>query len=495
VLMEYASVVWWDGLMVIPSVIATAPGLYQAITLLVELLDLFGSGGYSVTGLFWNIDDFSTDNGIGTGKTTTEMQTVNTFIDGDWDFEIETANGTNDYWDIDNINGVLNNGYPFLSWENGAAVSLNLPPLATFSPEDNSTGVARESNITITFTEAIQNVDGSLITDTNVDLLITLKDTDVSGSDIAFDATINDSKTVITVDPVSDLYYDQIVYVAIPAYHVEDADGVELEALVSATFTTVNVISTMPSGSGTETDPYLIANYENLYWLSQSSANWDKYYKQTTNIDASLFSFSPIGNTDTLFTGSYNGDGYFINGINMNLPESNNIGLFGYIGGDGDSYTGSTIIQNLGLTNVSITGKHQVGAMVGYKRYGTLTVSNCYSTGSVTGVNYVGGLVGFIRDESTVSNCYSTCAVTGSGNISGGLGGYLREQSNVVYCYSTGSVNGNTNAGGLVGFLSTASASNSFWDEQTSGMTTSSGGEGLSTAEMMDGRDDGCVYL
>ncbi|SVB73272.1 uncharacterized protein METZ01_LOCUS226126, partial [marine metagenome] len=188
----------------------------------------FGSGGYTVAGLFWNIDDFTTDNGIGTGKTTTEMQTVNTFIDGDWDFEIETANGTNDYWDMDNISGVYNSGYPFLSWENGAAVSLNLPPLATFSPEDNSTGVARESNITITFTEAIQNVDGSLITDTNVGMLITLKDTDPSGSDIPFDATINDSKTVITVDPVSDLFYDQTVYVAIPADHVENTDGVEL---------------------------------------------------------------------------------------------------------------------------------------------------------------------------------------------------------------------------------------------------------------------------
>jgi len=76
--------------------------------------------------------------------------------------------------------------------------------------------------------------------------------------------------------------------------------------------------------------------------------------------------------------------------------------------------------------------------------------------------------------------------VTGSGNISGGLGGYLKNQSNVVNCYSAGSVNGNTNAGGLIGFLSTSSASNSFWDEQTSGMTTSSGGQGLSTAEMMD---------
>ena len=446
----------------------------------------FGSGGYSVTGLFWNIDDFSIDNGYGTGKTTTEMQTVNTFTDGGWDFEIETANGTNDYWDIDNINGVYNSGYPFLGWENGAAVLLNLPPLATFNPEDNSTGVARESSITISFTEAIQNADGTEITDTNVDLLINLKDTDASGSDIAFDAAINDSKTVITVDPTSDLNYLQTVYVAIDSGYVEDADGVELTVLVSTTFTTVNVISAMPSGSGTETDPYLIANHENLYWLSQTSADWDKYYKQTANIDASLFSFSPIGNTDTQFTGSYNGDGYVINAININDPESNNIGLFGYIGGDDDSYTGSTTIQNLGLTNVSITGKHEVGAMVGYKRYGTLTVSNCYSTGSVTGVNYVGGLVGYIRDESAVSNCYSTCAVTGSGNMSGGLGGYLKNQSNVVYCYSAGSVNGNTNAGGLVGYLNNSSASNSFWDEQTSGMTTSSGGQGLSTAEMMD---------
>ena len=86
------------------------------------------------------------------------------------------------------------------------------------------------------------------------DLLITLKDTDVSGSDIAFDATINDSKTVITVDPISDLNYDQTVYVAIPAYHVEDADGVELEVLVSATFTTVGVIPSIPSGTGTENE-------------------------------------------------------------------------------------------------------------------------------------------------------------------------------------------------------------------------------------------------
>ena len=381
----------------------------------------FGSGGYTVAGLFWNIDEFSTDNGIGTGITTPEMQTVNTFIDGDWDFEIETANGTNDYWDIDNISGVFNSGFPFLSWENGAAVSINLPPLATFSPEDNSTGVARESDITISFSEAIQNPDGTEITDTNVDLIITLKDTDISGSDIPFDATINDSKTVITVDPVSDLYYDQTVYVAIPADHIENTDGVELEALVSATFTTLEVISTMPPGSGTENDPYLIANLENLYWITENSGEWDQYYIQTSNIDASSTSawdegqgFTPMGNSSTKFTGFYNGDGYTINGLTINRPSTNYIGLFGY--------TFGSTIKDLGVINVNIAGADRTGGLAGKNI--SSSVSNCYITGSIIGGEYVGGLVGIADDSSAVSNCYSTSSVNGDDNNVGGLVGY-----------------------------------------------------------------------
>jgi len=56
-----------------------------------------------------------------------------------------------------------------------------------------------------------------------------------------------------------------------------------------------------------------------------------------------------------------------------------------------------------------------------------------------------------------VNNCYSTCSVTG----------------------------GNTFVGGLVGW-SNCCVNNSFWDKQTSGENYSYGGEGLSTAEMMD---------
>lgn len=67
-----------------------------------------------------------------------------------------------------------------------------------------------------------------------------------------------------------------------------------------------------PSGSGTSGDPYLIATLENLYWVTQNSTSWNKYFRQTADIDATTTStwdggkgFLPIGNNPTQFTGNY----------------------------------------------------------------------------------------------------------------------------------------------------------------------------------------------
>ncbi len=51
----------------------------------------------------------------GTGLPTSQMQNITTYTNAGWDFVGETANGNNDYWDIDNC---LNNNYPYLSWSN-----------------------------------------------------------------------------------------------------------------------------------------------------------------------------------------------------------------------------------------------------------------------------------------------------------------------------------------------------------------------------------------
>jgi hypothetical protein len=153
----------------------------------------------------------------------------------------------------------------------------------------------------------------------------------------------------------------------------------------------------------------------------------------------------------------------------------------------------------------SVTGEGTVGGLVGYSDG---TVSNSYSSGNVIGVDAVGGLVGF-SDDSTVSHSYSTGSVAGTSNV-GGLAGVNGYDATVSDCYSTGNVTGNSNVGGLVGQnyegavsnsystgnvtgnsfvggligVNSATVSNSFWDTQTSGQTTSDGGTGKNTTEM-----------
>lgn len=40
-----------------------------------------------------------------------------------------------------------------------------------------------------------------------------------------------------------------------------------------------------PAGDGSSNNPYQIATWQNLYWISQNSNQWNKYYIQTANID------------------------------------------------------------------------------------------------------------------------------------------------------------------------------------------------------------------
>ena len=111
---------------------------------------------------------------------------------------------------------------------------------------------------------------------------------------------------------------------------------------------------TAPSfGNGDPDSSYQISTLEHLLWITETPNKWDKSYIQTANIDAFSTSswddssgFSPIGNNSTKFTGSYDGDGYTINGLTIDRESDNYIGLFGY--------TNGATIQDLGVTNVNI---------------------------------------------------------------------------------------------------------------------------------------------
>ena len=147
--------------------------------------------------------------------------------------------------------------------------------------------------------------------------------------------------------------------------------------------------------------------------------------------------WQPIGNFDNKFTGRFAGQGYEIRDFYINLPYEAFVGLFGYVRSEG-------VIQDIGVVNATVNGQIFVGGLVG-SNYGTL--SNSYTTGSVTGRWTVGGLVGHNHDGS-LSNCHSTANVAGNTEV-GGLVGI--NKGTVSNSYSTGSVIGHHVVGGLVG--------------------------------------------
>ncbi len=154
----------------------------------------------------------------------------------------------------------------------------------------------------------------------------------------------------------------------------------------------------------------------------------------------------------------------------------------------GDVAIGGLIGLNLNTGTVinctaygNVIGLSQVGGLFGNN---SGTVNKCGSTGNATGTgDYVGGLIG--NNSGTVTNCFSHSNATGDDNVGGLIGNNVG--GTVTNCYSIGYVTGNSNIGGLIG-SSSGTVTGCFWDNETSGQTTSAGGlgvQGKNTTEMI----------
>jgi hypothetical protein len=221
--------------------------------------------------------------------------------------------------------------------------------------------------------------------------------------------------------------------------------------------------------------------------------------------------FEPIGDGNNPFTGLFNGRGHTITGLFINRPSTEPVGLFAFISGGAE-------IENVGLINANVTGYHDVGTLVGMSNGST--VSKCWSSGNVKGIesggvnSRVGGLVGCNTGGASILECFSSVDVTSGAWQIGGLSGYNGHGSFVMDCYATGHVTGLSKVGGLVGdncypeggyvkrCYSVGKVTgtgggligynynggvtyDSYWDTQTSGKSSSYGGTGKTTAEMM----------
>ena len=178
------------------------------------------------------------------------------------------------------------------------------PPVVTFSPANLSTMVAQNTDIILTFDEEIRLVDNSALNNTNVDSLITLKENDATGNDIAFNATIDAENKVITIDLVNDLSSNQIVYVAIGATVEDTYDNII--SSTSATFTTGDSLPPTVSIDAVITAS-IATNSDITFTFSEPVRNLDNSALSNANV-SSLITLKDTDNTgfDIPFTATIN---------------------------------------------------------------------------------------------------------------------------------------------------------------------------------------------
>ncbi|WP_202079839.1 GLUG motif-containing protein, partial [Caldalkalibacillus salinus] len=169
-------------------------------------------------------------------------------------------------------------------------------------------------------------------------------------------------------------------------------------------------------------------------------------YFQVADIDLSDYQegagWQPIGTADKPFTGSLDGNGYTITGLTVNRPLEDYVGLFGYV-----QYSK---LQNINLEYVDVKGQNYVGGLVGYIRNGA-EIKSSGAVGEVEGVGHSGGLVGRIY-QSNIADSYAVVDVNATGNH---IGGAVGSSSNgtIARSYAKGNVTGDQRVGGFIGYI------------------------------------------
>ena len=217
-----------------------------------------------------------------------------------------------------------------------------------------------------------------------------------------------------------------------------------LLVVVAAVVWVAGVCWGFAGGDGTADSPWQIASQADLEAVNDDLT---AHYILNNDIDLSgtIYHKAVIApytdNSSETFTGSFDGGGYVIRNLTIDTDINDCIGLFG---GSEDC-----VIENIGIADCNVLGGHYVGGLVGENLYSI--VSNCYSTGSVTGDGSVGGLVGN-NMNGRITNCYSSSEVSSSFYVAGGLVGKNDYGCLVTNCFSTGDVSSINTVGGLMGY-------------------------------------------
>ena len=151
-----------------------------------------------------------------------------------------------------------------------------------------------------------------------------------------------------------------------------------------------------------------------------------------TDIDLTGKDWTPIGTDyDNSYKGTFDGGGHTITGLTFTTNDEY-AGLFGWLNRAGT--VKNVVMEGVQITSNQIYGG-SIGGVVGYS-WGT--IENCSVSGSVSGMVYVGGVVG-AQIGGSITGCSSSATVKGTVDV-GGVAGQTNSSATLTACYATGNV-------------------------------------------------------
>ena len=261
------------------------------------------------------------------------------------------------------------------------------------------------------------------------------------------------------------------------------------------------------SGDGSVGNPYKISTAAELAWfrdyvngtiVDEDEADGTTHPSAsatlTADIDLSEFchaaddaknagevSWTPIGNSDNIYQGTFDGNGKIISNLYINVTSGWGVGFFGYADrGSIKNITfnkakvkndkantgilagnaGSCIFENIKtLGNCSVEGKNGTGGIAGNANG---NISNCENHAMVNGTTIVGGIVGRFQGSGTsITSCANYGDITGTDNFVGGMfGGFLN--GTILNSANYGNITGHSYVGSLAGFAGTCNLNKVF---------------------------------
>ncbi|MCQ2196308.1 MAG: hypothetical protein MJZ60_02145 [Bacteroidaceae bacterium] len=191
----------------------------------------------------------------------------------------------------------------------------------------------------------------------------------------------------------------------------------------------------------------------------------------TADIDATeLGNDVVIGTKDNPYQGTFDGKNYTIT-VNINMSGNDNIGLFGYIS--------NSSIENL-VVSGAITGKSNVGAIVGYSKTDAgkeTVIRNCATNATINGSTNVGGIIGEMtgvlpgnvssganeKGHVTIDRCAFSGNVEGTSSTAGIVGRILEKNTTtdanvtISNCLTTGTISSkNGGSAGIVAIINSS---------------------------------------